>query len=112
MELLASLLTMLPERKTHLLEPTRSVIKDRAEGFKDHRSSNREIRSKGISLEHYLQLVLFLLLFSLRELHPLLDSLLQCCNSQRLVDSSLCYCLTIRLREYLPTLARKATSTC
>ena len=72
---------MLLERKTHPLAPTRSVIRDRAEEPRDSNNRNKEIRNKGIRLEHYLRLGLFHLPFFPRELRPLLDSLLQCCNS-------------------------------
>ena len=69
--------------KTHPLVPTRSVTRGRAEGLKGSSIHNKEIRNKGISLEHYLRLVLFHLPFFLRELRPLLESLLRCCNSPR-----------------------------
>ena len=101
--------TTLQECKTRALELTRSAAQGRAGDRKDSNIINKEIHNLGSTMAPLYNLVLCRLGFSLlKELRPLLEPLLRCCNSRHLLARcNYNYRFTLQL-DYLLPLARKA----
>ena len=96
--------TTLRECKTRALELTRNAAQGRAGDRKDNSITNKEIRNLGSTMASPYNLVLC----RLRELRPLLEPLLRCCNSRHLLARrNYNYRFTLQL-DYLLPLARKA----